>query len=81
MSFDLVFDHPRDKGLDAIDHPVQVDTHDPIPVLVGHVRNVGATPHARVVTQNRYRAEPRFSLIGNASVGLAIPDIEDERSH
>jgi NAD(P)-dependent dehydrogenase (short-subunit alcohol dehydrogenase family) len=46
----------------TIDHPVQVDAQDPIPLRVGHVRNVGATPPTPALLHKFETAPSRASV-------------------
>ena len=50
-------DHVGQHGLDAVEDPVQVDVHDPLPVLERDVGELLEAVDARGVHQNRDRAE------------------------
>ena len=66
---------------DAVDHPAEIDPHDPVPV--GEGRQLGRPDHGNpgVVDQQVDLAEPRLDRIGGRRIGGAIGDIEFQREN
>ena len=58
----VLFEEDRHEGVDAVDHAVDVDAHDPVPHLLRR-SNGRATSHARVVEDHVRGAELRECCI------------------
>ena len=52
MPATAAFEHPRQEGLDSVDHSIQVDSDYPVPIFVGQARDVLPSGDAGVVAQN-----------------------------
>ena len=63
MSALFGLDHPGHEGLDAVDHPPQVDAEHPFPVLVPGLLQGPPDGHPGVVAQHVHRAEAGEGLV------------------
>ena len=71
----------RHETLDAIDHAVDVDAHDPVPVLVGRLVHRAEDADAGVVADEVDFAEHAQRLVRCPVHGLAIGDIQLDGVH
>ncbi len=65
----------RQEGLDAMDHALEVDAEDPVPVGRGHVGDLGAGADPGVVADHVHGPEPAADLLGQGLDALQRGDV------
>ena len=69
------------EGLHAIDHAVQVDADNPVPIGIGHFLHGPRDPDAGVVADDMHPAECALRLVGGTRHRVAVGDVNAQRDH
>ncbi len=71
--------HTLDETLEAVYDTTDIDTHDPIPVFIGHLVHGATSVNSRVIAEDMDWTKFRFYLICNRSILFPVSDIQLNR--